>query len=401
MIEETEALRRILAAITSGPTEQLPLASALNRFAVEDVLAGVPNPPFDNSAMDGYALRAADSSADKSARVTGEQPAGLDRHLNVEAGCAIRIFTGAPVPSGADAVIMQEDVEVQSDGSIRCIEPVITGENIRRTGADLCRGQRILAKGDRFTAGRIGLLASQGLDSIEAVASPRIAVLSTGDEVAKAGSNLLSGQIYNSNGPMLHALLLGLGITNVTVEHCSDDFTATEQTISRLLSTHDFLIIAGGVSVGEHDQIKPALYQLGLAPDLWRVKMKPGKPFLFCLGSPRGDAKRTVNVFGLPGNPVSAFVTFHVFVRPALLKWLGAAEDEITSRTALAEITSPITNKGDRPHYLRGRVTAGKFQTQGAQESHAIFGLSHANALLRLEPNEIIDSGSLRQVTLL
>lgn len=398
MIEEQEALRRILAAITSGPSEQLPLASALNRFAVEDVLAGVPNPPFDNSAMDGYALRAAESSAEQTLRVSGEQPAGLDRHLTVESGCAIRIFTGAPIPQGADAVIMQEDVEVLGDGRIRCKEPVVSGENIRRMGADLCRGQRIIATGDRFTPGRIGLLASQGLDSIEAVASPRVAVLSTGDEVAKAGANLLSGQIYNSNGPMLHALLLGLGITSVTVEHCSDDYAATEQTIARLLAAHDFLIVAGGVSVGERDQIKPALQQLGLAPDLWRVKVKPGKPFLFCHGQPRGEARRKVGVFGLPGNPVSAFVTFQVFVRPALMKWLGASESEIAPRTALAEITSPITNKGDRPHYLRGRVEGGKFHTQGVQESHAIFGLSHANALLRLEGNESVDAGALRSV---
>lgn len=400
MIEETEALRRILAAVTGGPAEQLPLAAALNRFAVEDVLAGVPNPPSDNSAMDGYALRAAESSAEQTLRVTGEQPAGLDRHLTVQPGCAIRIFTGAPIPSGADAVIMQEDVEVLGDGSICCREPVVAGENIRRMGADLCRGQRIIAKGDRFTAGRIGLLASQGIDSIEAAVSPRVAVLSTGDEVAKAGANLLSGQIYNSNGPMLHALLLGLGVSDVTVEHCSDDRAATEQTVARLLGSHDFLIIAGGVSVGEHDQIKPALQQLGLAPDLWRVKVKPGKPFLFCHGQPRGESRRRANIFGLPGNPVSAFVTFHLFVRPALLKWLGAAESEIAPRTALAEITTPIANKGDRPHYLRGRMAGGKFHTQGMQESHALFGLSHANALLRLEPNESINAGTVRQVVL-
>jgi molybdopterin molybdotransferase len=377
--------------------EQLPLASALNRFAVEDVLAGVPNPPFHNSSMDGYALRAADSQGTAPLPVTGEQPAGLDRHLVLTPGSAIRIFTGAPLPSGADAVIMQEDVDVLQDGelkSIRCREPVDPGENIRRTGADLCRGQRILSKGDRFTAGRIGLLASQGMDSVEAPEMPRVAVLSTGDELAAPGTALRSGQIYNSNGPMLCALLAGAGVTNVTLAHCGDDYADTEKALARLMESHDFLLIAGGVSVGEHDQIKPALQHLGIDPELWRVKVRPGKPFLFC----HRQQPRPLYIFGLPGNPVSSFVTFQVFVRPALMKWLGASVDETGPQTSLAEVTAEISNPGDRPHYIRGRVTGGKFTPLGMQQSHAIFGLSQANALLRLEAEESLSAGTIRQV---
>ena len=397
MISETEALQRILAAVQSGPVEQLPLPSALNRFAIEDVLAGVPNPPFDNSAMDGYAIHAADSQGTAPLPVIGEQPAGLDRHLVLTPGAAIRIFTGAPMPEGADAVIMQEDVELLQEGEtkrIRFREPVVSGENIRRTGADLCRGQQIVSKGSRFTAGRIGLLASQGLDSVEAPVLPRVAVLSTGDELARPGTGLQSGQIYDSNGPMLHALLLELGITDVTVAHCGDDYAATERMLAGLVASHDFLIIAGGVSVGEHDQIKPALQRLGLDPDLWRVKMKPGKPFLFS----HRQQPQPLYIFGLPGNPVSSFVTFHVFVRPALLKWLGALEAETQPQTSLAEVTGSISNSGDRPHYVRGRVTNGKFTALGMQQSHAIFGLSNANALLRLEADESLPANTMRQV---
>ena len=240
---------------------------------------------------------------------------------------------------------------------------------------------------------------------------PRVAVLSTGDELAKPGTGLLSGQIYNSNGPMLHAMLLGLGITSVTVAHCSDDYTDTEQTLARLIAANDFIIIAGGVSVGEHDQIKPALQRLGLEPDLWRVKMKPGKPFLFshrdgkAAESDRPDRLKAglqrshpLYVFGLPGNPVSSFVTFHLFVRPALLKWLGASDAETTAQTSLAEVTEAVSNRGDRPHFVRGRLADGKFTPLGVQQSHAIFGLSNANALLRLDADESLPTGSVRQV---
>lgn len=400
MISEADALQRILASVQPGRVEQLPLASALNRFAVEEVLAGVPNPPFDNSGMDGYAIRAEDSKRETPLPVLGEQPAGLDRHLKLEPGSAIRIFTGAPVPQGADAVIMQEDVDSTESGdgeAIRCRETVVPGENIRRAGADLCRGQIILEKGSRLTAGRIGLLASQGLESVEVPVLPRVAVLSTGDELARPGTALHSGQIYDSNGPMLHALLLDLGISSITVAHCTDEYTATGQTLARLTATHDFIIIAGGVSVGEHDQIKPALQQLGLEPDLWRVKLKPGKPFLFS----HRLQPAPLYVFGLPGNPVSSFVTFQLFVRPALLRWLGASPDEVRPPVVSAQLAQSIANPGDRPHYVRGRLANGKFSAQGMQQSHAIFGLSQANALLRLDEGEAAEAGSIREMILL
>lgn len=401
MISEAEALDRILAAVLpAGRAQSLPLAEASGRIATADVFAGVPIPAFDQSSMDGYAVRAADSQGGQPLQVVAEQPAGIDLHHRLDPGTAIRIFTGASLPEGSDAVVMQEDVEVvETDGgkSIRCREPVSPGDNIRRTGADLCRGQKILSPGDRLTAARIGLLASQGLDTIEVAAVPRVAILSTGDELAPPGRPLRGGQIYNSNGPMLQALLHETGIRDSSVVHCPDDLDHTAAAIERIAASHDFLIISGGVSVGDRDVVKPALARLGIPPDLWRVRIRPGKPFLFA----RRDGPRPFHIFGLPGNPVSSFVTFLVFVRPALLRWMGCSAAAAAMPSTTVKLGERIDNPGDRTHYVRGRVLAGLFRSQSLQQSHALFSLSEANALLRLEAGETADMNDERQAVIL
>ncbi len=393
MLTESEALERILSAVHPLPPQIIPLREALNRFAANPLLAIVPLPGFNNSAMDGYALQAADSKNPEPLRVTSQQPAGAQRALKVGPGEAVRIFTGAPIPAGANAVIMQEDVTKIDDGKkITCNEPVAPNENVRLMGCDICVGQRIIEPGMLLTAARLGILAAQGLSKFEVTAKPRVAVVTTGDELAPAGTLLQPGQIYNSNSVMLQAMLGGLGISDVSVQHVPDDYIRTADILRELIGSHNFVIICGGVSVGDHDCVRPALQALRVKPGFWRVKIKPGKPLLFTQ-TPRGDGTQCT-IFGLPGNPVSAFVTFELFARPALLKAMGASEQELKHPQARAVLDSKLNNGSNRPHYVRGSVDGGKFTPQGGQRSHELLGLGNSNALLRMEPDSELEAGT-------
>jgi len=401
MLTETQALQLILDAVSALPAETLPFHEAPHRFSAANVAATVPLPGFDNSAMDGYAVVAAETVGDTPLQVIGEQPAGVDQRLQLLPGTAIRIFTGAPIPAGADAIIMQEDVSVQTldEGiAIRCTEPVEHGENIRLTGCDLCIGQRILSVGDALTPARLGLLASQGLSHISATATPGLAIITTGDELIPAGQPLQPGQLYNSNATMLAALARSIQISDVTPLHVPDDLALTTACLRDAIENHEVILLAGGVSVGDHDHVKAALSALGIQPALWRVKVKPGKPLLFCKADRPG--RSPCYIFGLPGNPVSAYVTYQIFVRPALLKIMGASPQaqQLVKFSALLAI--PQENRGDRPHYVRGQYHEGRFTPLGVQQSHALYGLSQANALMRQGPMESYAEGTPIEVLL-
>ena len=379
MTSEAEALAAVLAQVGPLPVRRLALIDSLGCFSAGDLFAQRPLPAFDNSAMDGYAVLAASCRAGDRLRVVAEQPAGADRGLTITAGEAIRIFTGAPLPRGADAVIMQEDVKREGAWMVAQCKAEV-GEFIRRQGADLVACQKILARGEPIGAQTLGLLASQGWSDVEVGGRPRVAIIATGDELARAGDEPQPGQIFESNSIMLHALALGAGAEVGLVEHAPDDLETLTATLRRA-AENDVVLISGGVSVGDRDLVKPALRARGAEIDLWRVALKPGKPFLFGRAGPS-------RVFGLPGNPVSAFVTFLKFVRPALRRMMGAGETFLGLRRVTARLAEEVANEGDRPHYLRGTVNDGVFRPSGRQESHALFGLSRAHALLRLAPGE-------------
>ena len=384
MISEDEARRRVLQNVHSLGERIVPLSEALDCFSARDVVARLPLPMFDNSAMDGYAVVASSSTKRTRLRVIGEQPAGIDRELRVSPGEAARIFTGAPIPAGADAVIMQEDT-TREDDKIMVNESVDPGEFIRRRGCDLGEGQKILGLGERIRPTTIALLASQGFADVTVGGQVNAAIVSTGDEVVAPGSKLNRGQIYDSNLVLLQALVQHCGACVKSAEHCPDQRERLIQAIQRGIQSH-ILVITGGVSVGEHDLVQAALRTLGAKIDIWRVAIKPGKPFLF--GQASGCA-----VFGLPGNPVSAFVTFLQFVRPAILKMMGAKNVDL--RKGPAKLAIDLTNEGDRPHYVRGRIDSGTFVPIGRQESHALFGLSQSNALLRIAVGESLRAGEI------
>ena len=382
MISESDARAKILEAVRPLPARKMSILRALDRFAADDYFAQLPLPVFDNSAMDGYGVIASDCKVGKRLAVIGEQPAGVDRKLRVSNGEAIRIFTGAPMPQSADAIVMQEDVTRDGDEIVVNVD-VDVGEFIRKRGCDLGEGQKILSKGERISATKLALIASQGLPEVLVGGEVRAAIISTGDELANLGEKLQPGQIYDSNSPLLQSLLQQFGAVVASVQHCRDASDSLRKTIQSA-AKNEILIVTGGVSVGEHDLVQATLRELGAKIDIWRVAIKPGKPFLFgTLGS--------CFVFGLPGNPVSAFVTFLQFVRPAILKMMGA--EDVDLPRIPAKLTVDQINESERALYLRGKFEDGNFAPVGRQESHALFGLSQSNALLRVGAGESMKAG--------
>jgi molybdopterin molybdotransferase len=384
LLGEQETLDRVLRSIRPLAIVKVLLSECSNRVIAENIRATIPLPRFDNSTVDGYALRCEDATRGARLRITGEQPAGPDSGLMVERGCAIRIFTGAPIPRGADCVIMQEDVDRFGE-SIVLKESVGRGDFIRVRGGDLSEGQMVISRGEVATGPKLAAIASQGLNDLSVFQRPKVKIIATGSELRSQGELIRPGEIYETNRVLVADLVANSGAEAEVFDIVPDTEEAHLLALERARGS-DAIIVAGGVSVGDKDLVKPTLLKLGAELRLWRVAVKPGKPFMF------GQWGRTL-VFGLPGNPVSAFVTFLLFVRPALWKLGGRVSLELPRFPA--RLGQDLVNAGDRPHYLRGTYSQGVFRPFGRQESHALFGLSRSNALCRLEPDQSIPANSI------
>jgi molybdopterin molybdotransferase len=350
-----EALVRLLAAVSPMPASEhqtLSTFDALGRVLQEDVRSALDVPPADNTAMDGYAMRAADvAAAGTMLPISQRIPAGVVGSP-LQPGTAARIFTGAQVPAGADAVVMQEQCEAEGEGVRVNVVPQ-AGQWIRRRGEDVRHGDVVLAAGTRLTAQALGLAATVGAATLQVARRPRVALFSTGDELAMPGEPLKPGAIYNSNRFTLRAMLQALGCDCVDLGIVPDKLDATRDALRRAAAASDLIVTSGGVSVGEEDHLRPAVQAEGRL-DLWQIALKPGKPLAF--GSvDRADGSSSYFI-GLPGNPVSSFVTFLLAVRPVLLRLQGATRLEPVRVKQRADFDWPKPDK--RREFLRVRRNA-------------------------------------------
>jgi molybdopterin molybdotransferase len=340
-----DALRIILSHVPAVSAEQIPLDQAVGRVLAAPLHAGHDQPPFDASAMDGYAMRAADVAEGRWLDVIGTSQAGAGFSGAVEPGQAVRIFTGAPVPSGADTVIMQEEA-VREGNRVRFTAPARLGHSVRAKGNDFATGQLLLPAGTRLTPMQIAVAAAANAGTLNVARRPRISLVATGDELVLPGSPLGPDQIVASNSFGLRAMFAPYADTVTDHGIVTDDAALLRARLGEALDAQpDYLITTGGASVGEHDLVQDALKDLGVTLDFWRINMRPGKPLMF------GTRGRTL-VFGLPGNPVSAMVTALVFIKPALRAFLGYSEPAPWA-LPLAAPTPPNTA---RRHFMRARL---------------------------------------------
>ena len=397
--ELDDALSQLLArAAPLGAVVALPCEQALGRVLARDVVAELAVPPADNSAMDGYAIRLADFANPNACLPVSQRVAAGDVPEPLAPQSVARIFTGASVPPGADAVQMQELAEVQGDGQVGFKTLPSTGEYVRRAGEDIATGQVIIAKGRRITVADVGLAASVGERTLHVAARPKVALLSSGNELVEPGhvpaSQLPAGHIFNSNRYFLHAMLQQVGCDVTDLGVAPDSLDTTQHMLAQAAQAHDVVLSSGGVSVGEEDHVKAAVQAHGELA-LWQIAMKPGKPFAF--GRLNGAANGPAWFLGLPGNPVSSYVCFALLVRPFLLALQGmpvAALRDWPSQPMRADFAVP--NAGKRREFLRVRCNpSGGLDLFANQGSGVLTSLAWADGLVDLPAGETVAGGQM------
>ena len=374
-----EARARLLAQTVKLPSEAVALEDSLGRTLAEAVVAVRDQPPFDGSAMDGWAVRSSDAVSGARLQIVGESAAGHGSAARVEPGRAVRIFTGAPIPEGADTVVIQENTHRKGDLVIIDQAPA-HGANIRMAGGDFREGTVLLQAGVRLDPWRLSLAAAAGRAILRVAPRPRVAILSTGEEIVPAGGSPGPHQIYNSGGPALAALVNRWGGAAVQLTPAGDDIEAIAGAVRE--QACDLIVTIGGASVGDHDLVKPALSGLGLTLTFETVKLRPGKPTWF---GALADGRR---VLGLPGKVVSALVCAELFLRPLLAAMLGA---DASLPMIAARLSGPLPANGPREHWMRARLSnvdgvchATPFSDQ---DSSLVTVFAQADALLRRVPN--------------
>jgi len=393
MLELEEAQRRILEAVRFLPAESVLLSAADGRVLAEKIISQIDLPGFDNSAVDGYAVQAIDLiSANRatpvSLRLTGKIPAGKSFSGKIEPGQCVRIFTGSPLPGGADAVAMQEDTQPDSKNAdqILFLDSVKSWENIRFRGEDVKDGSTLAEVGTRLGVGHLSLLGAVGVESVRVARQPIIGLLATGSELREAGQQIGPSEIFESNRVGLATLAQRVGAVPKIFPLIPDTLAATKAGLEKAFAECDAVVTTGGVSVGELDFVKAAFENLGGKLGFWKVSIKPGKPFVF---GQLGEKP----LFGLPGNPVSALVTFILLVAPALAQMQGAKTFSWPNYPGV--LTEPLENRGDRRHFMRVSVDEkGRVSSAGTQASHILSSFAKANGLVEVPPHTALALGA-------
>lgn len=385
-----EAQARLFALGVPMPIETVALADAAGRWAAEPVLARRTQPDSDLSAMDGYAIRFADLPGPW--RVIGESAAGSGFGGAVGPGEAVRIFTGAPLPAGADTVLVQEEARREADRlHLHGEGPAHFGRNTRRRGLDFAEGELLIGRGERLTPARIALAAIGGHAMLPVHRRMRVAIAATGDELVPPGAPIGPAQLPESNRTMLIAQLADLPVEIVDLGILPDDLDALTSAFAGVEA--DLLVTSGGASVGDHDLVRPALKAAGATIDFWRIALRPGKPMM---AGRRGD----MVVLGLPGNPVSVFATVLLFAKPLIARHSGAADPLPARRTAI--LGEPLPANGDRTDYLRAAQIDGRIYASAIQDSSMLRTLARSTCLIVREPHapaaEISDSVEILDV---
>ena len=388
MVSVDEALSRILNRIQILGFEKVDIITSLGRIIGEDIFVPRDIPPLDNSAMDGYAVRATDIKGASrknpiSLKVIEELPAGALPQMSVTKGEAVRIMTGAPIPKGADTVVMVEDTEKVGEG-VRVFQGIPPGENIRRAGEDVKKNDRVISKGAVIRAAEVGMLASVGRAFVSVHQRPVVAILCTGDELVDVDEGIADHKIVSSNSYTLSAQVMECGALPLQLGIAKDDPTEIKEKLREGLRA-DVILSSAGVSVGDYDLVKDILREIGFEMDFWGVAIRPGQPLAF--GTTHGKP-----TFGLPGNPVSSMVSFEQFVRPSLLKMMG--HKNIFRPSVEAVLKEGISKKPGRRHFMRAKLSLeeGRYvvTTTGPQGSGILNSMVEANSLV-IVPEEVTE----------